>query len=93
MDTQSDANDLQGSSPVGSAPLFPLEIDDEVELYDTCMTDKASGRTRTRRITRSEKPNGMVEVHLGSSSAKVYPVRNKNRIVFQVAWHVGGRRY
>ncbi len=35
----------------------------------------------------------MVEVRLGSSSAKVYPVRNKNRIVFQVAWHVGGRRY
>ena len=57
------------------------------------MTDKPPGRTRTQRITRTEKPNGMVEVRLGSSSAKVYPVRNKNRVVYQVVAHIGGRRY
>ncbi len=64
-----------------------------MELYDTCMTDKPSGRTRTQRITRTETPSGVVEVRLGSSSAKVYPVRNKNRVVYQVVAHIGGRRY
>jgi integrase len=57
------------------------------------MTDKQSGSLKLQRMTRTEKPSGMMEIRLGSSSAKMYPVRNKNRVVYQVAWHVGGTRY
>ena len=34
MDTHQDENHPQDSSPVGSAILFPLEIDGEVVLHD-----------------------------------------------------------
>jgi len=64
-----------------------------VVLYDSCTTDKPGSHPRKLRISHIERPSGIVEVRLGSSSAKVYPARNKNRTVYQVAWHVGGRRY
>jgi len=57
------------------------------------MTTDEQSALKRQRVKRTESPSGTVEVRLGSSSAKVYPIQNRGKQAFQVSWHVGGRRY
>ena len=68
-------------------------MDGDAVLHDNCMTAMALAAQNRQRVTRKESPTGVVEVRLGSSSAKVYPIKNRGKQAFQVAWHAGGRRY